>query len=846
MADEKSKPRVRKILNKEKKTKNTNGPTLSQREALLREDSIATKRFEMLFGDLKKIPTVNIPKTDGASPFVIEVKDETKTAVQIINSPLIGTLAPSKESADIFRNALRLAQAEGNDAVIITGNLIYCLVQKYGKERPYRTQVVGLEPDPELLESGYPKAVLQEIGPLAKRIKDGKVVFMTIKVYLDHVFKLVRQKFLNEKGEPIFTGKVYISLGEIEESVAMYYANEALRAEVFQEKAFAHKKISALRVRLRRANKASDMAGENKLMEEINDWQVYDRILALMGNVSPDHINEQRKLMINYLAFRIESDIPNAKIIGIGDTYVRIGKQIVSIVSDKTIESIRGGLAGRLRKKLYNYVKAHQGDRVPAIVLGGGLNPWGVGLYASFRIRQKKNTLDDVRMSDVLQLMSCIDSELYRETVRRMLRTKDRVARLASTTNFQSGTQTIRFFEPAPIPRIDWYRSGFLSNPEIFATATGLSDWASGKDRRGQMIYSYKEGCVHYGAAFVARYDSPGDTAGRYIKYHNQVLFEAFARDKTPIHLYQVDGDIQHWLNYQVYKEIHPQWLDPEDLLAEMTKIEKGNLSWEEKVRTLKTLCLLNNVIAGVLQPEKQVEAYGKAMAPYSPFFKGVLERAKNIGIKINGNLGIISIGQGNHNENTFKRNTDVSFSEAGLTRKEFLLFLLRAGCDPDMVQKNIVACQMGGVGMANGIFSATVLGKDAYEYCLFMKHKHGSSKTEDNMKTMIANFSHRGTSDSYEEGRFTINLGGDDHMGGHAVARNAFHVKTGGQMFNGPYGLSNDFPTQNLFSTVWGVPAGGPTWGPCSIVRFDFRTTRKLAAYLIKLPEELFRNPIL
>ena len=504
-------------------------------------------------------------------------------------------------------------------------------------------------------------------------------------------------------------------------------------------------------------------------------------------------------------------------------------------------------MAGRLRKKLYNYVKAHQGDRVPAIVLGGGLNPWGVGLYASFRIRQKKTTLDDVRMADVLQLMPCIDSELYRETVRRMLRTKDRVARLAGTTNFQSGTQTIRFFEPAPIPRIDWYRSGFLSNPEIFATATGLSDWVSGKERRGQMIYSYKEGCVHYGAAFVARYDSDDDVECRYLKYHNQVLFESFARDKTPIHMYQIDGDIQHWLNYQVYKEIHPQWKDPEDLLAELARIYKDpKLSDQQKLKAIIKLTLLNTVISGVLQPEKQIEAYGKAMAPYVGFFRGILERASKAGIKVSGSLGIISISQGNHNENTFKHGTDVSFSEAGLTRKEFLLLLLRAGHSSADIERDVVACQMGGVGMANGTFVVSSLGKDGYEYCLFMKHKHGSSKTEDNMKTMVNNFSHRGTSDGFEEGRFTINLGGDDHMGGHAVTRNAFHVKTGGQMFNGPFGSKLDFPTQNLFSAVWGVPAGGPTWGPCSMIRFDFRTTRKLAAYLIKLPEGLFRNPIL
>ena len=170
---------------------------------------------------------------------------------------------------------------------------------------------------------------------------------------------------------------------------------------------------------------------------------------------------------------------------------------------------------------------------------------------------------------------------------------------------------------------------------------------------------------------------------------------------------------------------------------------------------------------------------------------------------------------------------------------------MLRVGYNPPDLEQLIIACQTGGVGMAEGTFVVGTLGKNAYEYCVFMKHKHGSSKTQDNMRMMIKNFSMCGTTGNYGVGRFTINLGGDDHMGGHAVTRNAFHVKTGGQMFDGPYGLKLDFHKQNLFSTVLGVPSGGPSWGPLSVVRFDFRITRKLAAYKIALPtEKLFPNP--
>lgn len=832
-------PRGREV-NEQKKIELTE----AQKEANLREESIAAKRFEQLFGDLKKIPHVNIPKTDGQSPFEIKVRDHNKPSVLIVNSPLVGTLVPEKETMDIFKNSIKMAAEKNLDAILITGNLLFCLVEKYGKQRPYHTQVVGVEPDLELLESSYPPAVLKEIGPLAERIDKNKIIFMTIKVYLDSLFKAIKKKFLNENGKPIFSGNVYVVLGEMEESIAMYYANEALRAEVFREKSFAHKKIRDLRVQLKESKRSDDAVLHDKILQEINDWEVYDRLLVLMGNITPNVINDRRKQMINYLAHCIETNIPHSKVIGVGDVYIKVGKQLVSITNDKTVDSIRGGLAGRMRRSVYGYVKAHAGERVPQIILGSGMNPWGTGLYASYRIRDKKSTLDDVRMSDVIQLLPCIDSSLYRETVRRMLKAKGKVVKLANTSNFESGVAVLKFFEPAPFVRWDWYKSDFLVNDEIFGTENRLK--AHSGDQRSKCVYLYKEGCTHYGASYVARYYSLQDKDGRYVKLHNQVLFEAFVRDKAPIHLYLNDGDIHHWLNYQTYKEGNIKWKDQERMLAELTKIEKDtNFSSQDKLKQIKVRILENMIVAGIIQPEDQVEAWGRAYSPYADFFKSVIDRALKAEIKIEGHLGLISIGQGNHNENSFKKG-DVRFSEARMTSREIYTFLLEDGFNPEGLRNYVKACEMGGIGLTHGIFSVASLGAKAYEYCVFMKHKSGrSSKAEDNMKGMITSFSERGSTDDYEEDRFTLNFGGDDHMGGHAVTRNAFHFKTGGQMFSGPFGLKLDFPKQNLFSGVCGVAAGGPAWGPFSVIALAFRQVRKLAAYAITLPKDLFDNSI-
>lgn len=818
--------------------------TESQKAANLREESIAAKRFEQLFGDLKKIPRVHIPKTDGQSPFEVKVGNPDRPRVLIVNSPLIGTLAPEKDTMDIFKNSIKMAAETKLDAVLITGNLLFCLVEKYGKQRPYHTQVVGVEPDLELLEASYPKTVLKEIGPLAERVDKNKIVFMTIKVYLDSLFKAIKKKFLNENGKPIFSGNVYVVLGEMEESIAMYYANEALRAEVFREKSFAHKKIRDLRVDLKKSKRARNDEAHERILQEINDWEVYDRLLVLMGNITPNVINDRRRQMINYLAHCIESNIPNSKVIGVGDVYIRVGKQLVSITNDKTVDSIKGGLAGRLRKGMYGYVKGHAGERVPQVILGSGMNPWGTGLYASYRIRDKKSTLDDVRMSDVIQLLPCIDSNLYRETVRRMLKAKGKVVKLANTSNFESGVAVLKFFEPAPFVRWDWYKSDFLVNEEIFGTEKRLKAYSD--DQRSKCVYIYKEGCTHYGASYVARYYSPQDKNGRYVKLHNQVLFEAFVRDKAPIHLYLNDGDIHHWLNYPTYKEGNIKWRDPEQMLAELTNLEQDpNLSSQDKLKKIKIRSLENMIVAGIVQPEDQIEAWGRAYAPYADFFRSVIDRALKVGIKIEGHLGIISTGQGNHNENSFKRG-DVRFSEARMTCREIYVFLLESGFNPKGLRAYVKACEMGGIGLAHGIFSVASLGEKAYEYCVFMKHKSGrSSKSEDNMKGMIISFSERGSTDDYEEDRFTLNFGGDDHMGGHAVTRNAFHFKTGGQMFSGPFGLKLDFPKQNLFSGVCGVAAGGPAWGPFSVIALAFRQVRKLAAYEIVLPKDLLENSV-
>ena len=85
------------------------------------------------------------------------------------------------------------------------------------------------------------------------------------------------------------------------------------------------------------------------------------------------------------------------------------------------------------------------------------------------------------------------------------------------------------------------------------------------------------------------------------------------------------------------------------------------------------------------------------------------------------------------------------------------------------------------------------------------------------------------------------INKSGDDHFGGDSLTRSGWHIKTGGQMNESGYGRMIDFPPQNVFSTVYGVPVGGPENGPLVSIFLDFTTLRKWA----NKPFEVERNKL-
>lgn len=854
------------------------------------------QREKALLGFIEDLPKTNIPETSAENPFVIALKNPTYPRVMVINATCVGTRRSADPLCEIFSNGLRWAEEDSCDAVILTGPIIYFPTEKYGKERPSKIQVVDVEVDKDIIEKSYPKQVLEALGGVEQIRKEGRPIFLTTTMYLEHLMRMFKCLIHDEKGGLLFHGPILCVLGDVEENIAKYYANEKVRIAVFREKGFAAKQIARLKrlLRMVKTVASTEIVKEaisfiegvfkkfpkyqeqlkelgvdfetiqhleaDELEKQIQEWEQYRDILALMGNVEPPFIQERLPEMVSYIAACFEAIAPNIKVVGMGDAYFKNGSHLIGVTPDKYRNRIRGGLAGEKRHAMYSYVKGHPGENVVDLNLGPGLNPYLDVLFVTHRVRAYEKTLDDVRMSHVYQLPTCLDSFLYRDVVRHMVRTKDDITKLASVANYESGVIILERGERSSVPLIKMLTSAVLTNKVIFSSRENLAAAVHGKSRRSQMIWIYKEGCVHSGAQHIARYRSPKDPHKRVIKYHYQVAFEMLEANKVPIVMYASDGDKQHWYNYAVHREGNSAYKTPEELFDAMMKIEENHrLTKKEKEETLRMLILEQRILGGVLQPQQQIKAYVASLAPCLEFFRNTILRARERGLAVEGRLGIITDGQGNHNEKTWKK-SDVRFDEATWTRTELLLKLVLTYPDlADVLPEALCAAEFDGIGEARGLFGISPslgLGSgkqkkklatrtNANFYAFYMLHKQGSSKTKDNMKSMVEGFAWIGTADQYEVDHFCFNTAGDDHMGGFAVTRSAMHVKTGCQMFEGPFGRLLRFPEQNIFSAVCGLPAGGPEWGPLVFVPLDYRAVRKYAYKPFSLEPELFENSL-
>jgi hypothetical protein len=813
-----------------------------------------------LIEEIEKIASkVKIPDWSRENPFILKVKGVPKIAC--INTPKLGLVAETDPYRSQVKNLLREAEACKCDAVLVTGNLVHIDTKRFSNLSALRSRISGIKTKAELVEDEEAAARLEKSEP----------VFLSFKEKFDHVMETIREVFTDKKREPIFHGPILICFGVVEENLAIYYANEKMNRAVVEQRYRLNSRIKTLRKLLK---EESDI--QRKEFLEIQLISALKRLKLIKGTSLNDEFkNKCRDEMTKYIIHRLQEAIPGARVISVGEgalmTEPVSGKQIDRKVVEgipKPTESIHDTYFGDF---IANKRQAIAGGAVPQpdVSIIGGLNLdlkiQLINYSAVFKGADVDTEMETIHVepSDlfVIQLPTCIDRDFIKQVKRRSVRYSDPLVEFAVSEGFTSGGVILEWVDG--VLAVDYLSQGYLSNKELFSRKDGLEKLYS----TPHLIYGEQEGDQHIGHPFVARYKI---SEFPYELYHFQLLHKVLLENDVPICFYINTGDTINAQNYDTWKEVHPDKLHPFKWLNQIRDISEEDISWKRKFEKLATLIVRDSKYSGIISPETQFKEYFRtAIESYKcpeyvvglKYWAKMLKRAKTIGIKTFGSVGVITLIEGQHSSKTFEG----KIHESEHIAAQLKIALRREGFQEEELDRMIKSPLFGSYSLAEGLLGVAPTidpnnekkallcrgSRTPYFYCFIAQHKpaagRGIYKGKDKGRSIKLHQSRKGTTQVYQQGRFIVRSAGDIHQLVVAFSRNTIDVVSGSQTFYDSWRAYLGLALNNIVTVFMGLPKDGPHTGA---VRMIFFTHKDLSRF-VRVKEyglnwkRLFRNAL-
>lgn len=791
------------------------------------------------------IVNVKLPNTSLSKPFVIKSRDENNPRIMMINSPFIGIQQDYDEHSSLFRNALRFASASDCDAVMITGNFFFIDIVRYSNLKPMRARIPKIKLEKDLIN--YPPVVTESFGDVNERMARGDLIFLPFREKLNHIIEMIRQSFLYE-GKQIFRKPIYLSFGNIEETLATWLTNEEIHKLTVKELSRIAANLSVLR-KLKKDNDKNGI-GNEEVLEAIKQWEEYKRIYVKMSNAYDDQIHSIYNKMRDFIIREIQSTATNLKFISTGTAFVQVGenqsKKIIKI-TPRAHESKVDTHLGMVMKKVRKSIS--RGKKQPNMVLVSGTNLTHTSLTISRKKRNKPETIT------VAQLPIAVDGAMLQNILGKGIKKGNNLFEIISNEDFSAGVVIYEWVNG--FMRKSVCSGSFLTNTKIFKSPERIQEAAKGKN----IFYYEVEGDQHQGHKFMAFYELPNRP---YFKLHDQITHE-FLLD-VPICGYMNVGDLVQGHNHEYEQEMHPKWLPLHEIdfkISEKTdELQISGMSEEEKEKELRIfnekLLFQNAIYTGLLLSKEQIESYvNSRIKPHLEHFYNIIKRAKKAKIDTRGHLAIIVYLAGNHFQNTHLG----EFTESAIIRRRLIDELLKKYRDLDErdLEKMIIAPMLATTAISEGLIGINpeahkysdeeaIEQEKYYYYGISGKHKQGdgSSKFADSMRPMRESIGNRGTTEPYFEGRFIIFLSGHTHYDGMTVTDSSYMLRPGSQTFSDAFGEKANFPLNNISTQIIGLPKGGPCTGPGVFITISYED---LYCY-VKEPwevdkEKLFANSI-
>jgi hypothetical protein len=767
------------------------------------------------------------------NPFPIPVKNDENFRIFVINAPHLGLEYNRILEENALRNMFREAERNHDDAIIISGALLWVDAKKSsGFLTTHRSLYSGLDFDPSVLPKAYRRKAIE-----IKKMNPPDMV----------CFAKLRERVLNamagwnkvshlKSGGPIYSGKVYFSFGYQEEEIInsaahaeILYITTKMRNEVLAERKLAEALLSSMYHR-NGGHETSETAQQKQLIEDLLE----EEKRMIQSNVDPNDrkrfVDAIRSVLISWL----KDAIPNSEFLSQGSVVCKIGKKTIEIIQSPENNPVSSSLDGYMKVGGQRSLE----NKLPDMALVAA----PCNIDARWGVLEKMDGVDR-GVTHAWQLPVAIDRDYLRKARPEMIRKASPIEKLIRDTNFEPGAFRLGYVngvwvpEPLPISFFNVHRSKTMASRTI-----------------SEYIYIVADGDNH--AGMRSKVWIPDGDSGFSIPIEvalSELLLRSFTQKGKPIpaHMYvNLADDLQghHFPTQQTIHHLAKPYIQAEALVRKLLVDAEKSGNPEDIKKMLRMLSgeyLQQLRFRGEDWLTNQFEDFVEtSLRPRVPLFEEILKNGIRVGLKIRGvgevlsgssvidsrDIGLVNLISGDHVGHT----TNEEIAEGVLYRRTLIGFLLGSknlGVSEDVLNKLVCAPNWGNFSVGYGLISVP----GGYEWGVALRHKPtaSSGKNGDRMQGIVDNLAERGDYSRIFSGRNFLQLSGHTHFYSAAFSRKKFMVSCASSTEGDAFGDMLGFRKNNAGSVIVGIPVKGPEFGPIRIIPFTH-------AFLL----EYFKNP--
>jgi hypothetical protein len=770
-------------------------------------------------------PEIKLIPTSMAQPYEVKLKATSHYSwkVLFINGLNIGLSHTRLIQNNPIRQKFSEAAALGADAVVVTNIFDIETGRSATPLATYKSRVRGTNIKLEVIAKDYQDEARRI---LRDKPEDELIYLLPDEIFVDLLSGL-HKVAVRPDNTPEFPGKVIVVLGWREEQIIKDVAHSHLRYLTILKWHKLGLQIKLAQQETTRLEKAdgSDSTTYKKAEAEVQ------RLLAqqsrsIVSNISKEDDRRHANKMLSFVVRKIEEALPESKVIGLGTSYARFGRQVIEInvpshlqVTDSLLERF----VRRTGPKILREAMA------PMTVI---CHPYAL----SYRSTIREVDRDGIRGSaQICVAPIVVDDKFLRESIGGMVRIVHPIERAIMNEQFRPGALLlvhhhgnidvnelpISMKSPAMTPsgthahRKHSMHPSWIDEKYIWIM-TGTDPHWGGKSKVFLWCEDIGKNGKYLGVAEAVMH-----------LMRRESLFSERRLSQFPLSFFNMNDDGVQGHNFPTQQEHHPNrmsYFEMEKFCDEVLEAAKVSnpatrllIVKEQTKFFLKQLHLRGEDWTGA----QMRELFDCHIEPNLDFFNAVLTHAVGAGLELHGRShfsgervdhrdpGFINQGAGNHTDHSV---------DGELTEGEFYADKIRSLLPGEfgrwkgkreLLAKIVRAPLSGKMFCAHG----TVAAPGGYEWGLEFRGSPARMRSwNDPLAGAAANDETRGNYSRIFNGRMTLKTYGDKHFFSDITTPSAIYHMCASGTETDSYG-ERGFPPNNTGISFIGLPIDGPEY---------------------------------